>query len=316
MLSKCFEFAANAFRNRGSELFLIVTISILVTLLFPSITSIVWGSKPFEVEVSPPVRVSMEFIESAQQGDFKTAHEIAGENSIDVGMVFKDLYLAEKLWDTLYSMEYDGGIYFWVPLDLSVLYVLKVVGRWILIYSIFFLVLLPYLLCGMANVFLDESETDNDRIAKFFAVRFSQYIRMVGAILIFSIRTFIACIFLFAFFYLVSAFAFGELNIWIIFGVACWTLAYRQARFALTPFFISSSDFSSGRCLDKAWSSSRKNFWNLIMFSFFPAGVGLAAMLLFGHTFSIAILLFPLSMMFFMLLAAPIAKDAIDNKSK
>ncbi|HOO97797.1 MAG TPA: hypothetical protein PKV16_07640 [Caldisericia bacterium] len=311
MLSKCFEFTANAFRNRGSELSMVVLVSVLVTLLFPSITYIIWRGDPFCVEVSPSAKVSQQFAQSIQNRDFAAAHELADENSVDVGKVFKDLYLAEKLWDTLYSMEYDGGIYFWVPLDMSVMYVLKVIGRWILIYSIWFLLLLPYLLCGMANVFLDESETDNDRIAKFFSIKFSQYIRMAGAILIFSIRTFIACVFLFALVYLASAFAFGELNIWLLLGVGYWTLIYRQTRFSLVPFFIVSSEFSSGRCLDRGWNSSRGNFWNLVIFSIFPASVGFAAMLLFGHTFSIAILLFPLSLMFFMLLSTPIAKEAI-----
>ena len=174
---------------------------------------------------------------------------------------------------------------------------------------VWFLIVFPYLLCALVKVFTKSGGEVG--LVEFFSVKLSEYLRMVGAMMIISIRTIISVIFLFPIFYILSLLLFGEFLPWIVISLALYILIYRSTRFMLAPFFIIKTTFSPNTCIVKGWNASGKYFWTLFLFSIFPLSIGFLSMIIFGHTYGITMILFALSITFSVILITPIASKVI-----
>ena len=312
MIGKSLDFLSIALKRWGSELALIIIVCFLISLLSPAINLAVFGNDPYQTN-SQTEEVTR------SSGKPIKANELSLEKQV-FNEVFTGTYLFEELLETLGSFDYEGGITFDHELDLKVQLVLWLIWRWVLIGLVWFLLVLPYILCGLVNVFTSKSDGNSGLVA-FFHIKLSQYIRMIGTMVLITIRTFIATAFLFAFCYTVSVIVFGRLELWIIFSVGLYAMVYHSARFMLAPFYVMNTDYSPGKCLVLSWNRSAKYFWTLFTFSIFPLGFGVLPLLMSSHSFGGSQIIFTLAITFTVILIVPIADKElklnilIDQKS-
>ncbi|MEZ4813143.1 MAG: hypothetical protein R2883_06660 [Caldisericia bacterium] len=292
MTAKCIDFLTEAFRRWGSELALIVIVCLLISFVTPALNLMIFGNKPFDID----------------DGE-SSPHEVSSAFEY----VFSDFTLADELFETLSSVDYENGLIFHHEMDSRVLLVLKYIGRWILVGLVWFLIVFPYMLCGLASVF--SKEDTESGLVSFFNVKLSEYVRMVGAAIIMSIRTLIAAVFIFGLVYGTSIAIYGELKLWLLLVVSGYMLIYRTIRFFTTPFFIMNTNFSPGKCINLSWNFSGKYYWTLFLFACFPFAIGVLGMLIFGYRFSIVHLTTTLAFVFSMILITPIAKHILEKTS-